>query len=84
MPPYDVQGYVIVFVVSVVTVALPLTGFYVHLDVSGYHLIADGEDSVLEVAAGSVTASAWMNYAKLFTVVSNQFGHQLVLPDAGN
>jgi len=84
MPPYDVQGYVIVFQVTVMTVALPLARFYVYLDVPGYLTAVYDEDGILKVTAGGVAASARVDYGNLFTIGGNQFGYRLALPDTGN
>jgi hypothetical protein len=65
-------------------VALPLAGFDMYLDVSGCCLAVDGEDSILKIAAGGVTASARVDYVNLLTIVGSQFGNQIVVPDTGN
>ena len=84
MPQYDVQGYVIVFGVPVMAVALPLAGFDMYLDVADCCLAVDGEDSILKIAAGSVTDSARVDYVNLLAIVRSQFCNQLVLPDTGD
>lgn len=84
MPPDDVQGYAIVFWIPVMSVALPLAGFDMYLNVSGCRLAVDGEDSILKIAAGCIAVSARVDYVNLFAIVSSQFCNQLVSPDMGN
>jgi len=73
MPPCDMQDYVIVFRVPVMTVALPVAGFEMDLDVACYPLTVDDKDSILKITAGDIAASARVNHSKLPTAVSTQF-----------
>ncbi|MBA7706622.1 hypothetical protein ES703_115477 [subsurface metagenome] len=52
------------------TVAIPLAGFNVDLDVSFYYFAVDGENSICEITTTATTNSTRMDYLKLFTGIS--------------
>ena len=66
------------------TVAIPLAGFNMNLDVTANHLAVEGENGIFEIAAPVVTDSARIYCLKWLTVIGDQTFCQLALPEAGN
>jgi len=78
------EEYVVVFRVSMMTVAVPLAGSDMDLDVSRYHLAIDNKNGIPKVATTGGASSTRIHYLKSLPRVGDQIGHQLVLPDTGN
>jgi len=74
MPHCNMQNYIIVFRVSIMTMTIPLAGFNMNLDVSFYYLAVYSENSVSKVTATAIANSTWIDYLELFTGVSAQVG----------
>jgi hypothetical protein len=66
------------------SMAIPLAGFDVQLDVSRHRLAVDGEDGILKITSAEAVSPARVNYFQLLTHVGNQFDCQPMLPDTGN
>jgi hypothetical protein len=78
--PDDMQNYVIVFRVLMMAVAMPVAGPGMDLDVSAYYAAVDGKNGIPEITAAGVTDSAWENYVKPFTGISDRVPYQVALP----
>jgi hypothetical protein len=61
-------------------VAMPVAGPGMDLDVSAYYAAVDGKNGIPEITAAGVTDSAWENYVKPFTGISNRVPYQVALP----
>jgi hypothetical protein len=65
------------------TVAVPLAGLNVNLDVTANHLTIEGKNGIFEITTSVVAGSARIYRLELLAVVCNAV-RRLTLPEAGN
>jgi hypothetical protein len=66
------------------TMAIPLTGPDMNLDITCYCPAVDGKNSVPEVATGIIAHPSGEDYLNLRTGIGKQIRYHLPLPDTGN
>jgi hypothetical protein len=66
------------------TMALPLAGPAMDLDISAYYAAVDGKNGVFEITAAGVTDPSRENYIKPFAGISYRVPYQVALPQVGN